>query len=138
MCAAAGGVSVGSGAMTVAAVMPLVAISVLAWVMIGLPILLVAGGASRISWGAGGPPRTSSGRSRRRDPTPAGRAVPPAGSRVRERHAGRLGHPRALRRAIGRATGPDRRRGQRRAEADRAGVRPLCRCALARHGPARR
>jgi len=29
--------------MTVAAVMPLVAISVLAWVMIGLPILLVAG-----------------------------------------------------------------------------------------------
>jgi hypothetical protein len=41
MCAAAGGVSVSSGAMTADAVMPLVAISVLAWVMIGLPILLL-------------------------------------------------------------------------------------------------
>jgi hypothetical protein len=43
MCAAALRVSVSSGAMTAAAAMPLVAISVLAWIMIGLPILLVLG-----------------------------------------------------------------------------------------------
>jgi Flp pilus assembly protein TadB len=41
MCARARRVSVSSGAMPVAAVTPVLAISVLAWVMIGLPIILV-------------------------------------------------------------------------------------------------
>jgi flagellar basal body-associated protein FliL len=41
MCAPTRAVSVVSGAMTLAATMPLIAISVLAWVMIGLPIVLL-------------------------------------------------------------------------------------------------
>jgi hypothetical protein len=40
MCAAVRPVSVSCGAMTLDAAMPLVAVSVLAWVMIGLPIVL--------------------------------------------------------------------------------------------------
>jgi hypothetical protein len=41
MCAGARRVSVSTGTMPVAALTPVVAISVLAWVMIGLPIILL-------------------------------------------------------------------------------------------------